>query len=206
MSLAFRTQLNVKENKQEILVASARVYENVSLTDPTPPEKLPCKTFTVMRPVGSSYPLHFEAETRKQRGTFLLEKSEQFLLSKFLALFEKMDPDVLMGHQLQEVDLSILLSRLKEKKTPGWHRLGRLKRGEWPKTFNRGGGFFAERHLIAGRLMCDVANDMGKVRFSWLSVENDMLTSPVSHDEMPIVELNGNVRTLPWRRKYTAGT
>ncbi|PIG87037.1 DNA polymerase alpha catalytic subunit, partial [Aspergillus arachidicola] len=162
MSLAFRTQLNVKENKQEILIASARVYENVSLTDTTPPEKVPCKTFTVMRPVGSSYPMHFEAETKRQRGTYILERSEQFLLSKFLALFEKMDPDVLMGHQLQEVDLSILLNRLKEKKTPGWHRLGRLKRGDWPKNFNRGGGFFAERHLIAGRLMCDVANDMGK--------------------------------------------
>ncbi|KAL2830735.1 DNA polymerase family B-domain-containing protein [Aspergillus pseudoustus] len=162
MSLSFRTQLNVKENKQEILIASARVYENVSLTETAPPEKLPCKTFTVMRPAGSSYPVNFEAEIRKQRGTYLLEKSEQFLLSKFLALFDKMDPDVLMGHQLQEVDLSVLLSRLKEKKTPGWHRLGRLKRGEWPKNFNRGGGFFAERHLVAGRLVCDVANDMGK--------------------------------------------
>ncbi|KAF9893880.1 DNA-directed DNA polymerase alpha catalytic subunit pol1 [Aspergillus nanangensis] len=161
MSLSFRTQLNVKDNKQEILVASARVYENVSLTDTTSPEKLPCKTFTVMRPAGSSYPMHFEAEVRKQRGTYMLERNEQFLLSKFLALFEKMDPDVLMGHQLQEVDLSILLNRLKEKKTPGWHRLGRLKRGDWPK-FNKGGGFFVERHLIAGRLMCDVANDMGK--------------------------------------------
>ncbi|KAJ0417328.1 DNA polymerase family B-domain-containing protein [Aspergillus carlsbadensis] len=162
MSLSFRTQLNVKENKQEILIASARVYENVSLTETAPPERLPCKTFTVMRPAGSSYPVNFEADIRKQRGTYLLEKSEQFLLSKFLALFDKMDPDVLMGHQLQEVDLSILLSRLKEKKTPGWHRLGRLKRGEWPKNFNRGGGFFTERHLVAGRLVCDVANDMGK--------------------------------------------
>ena len=165
MSLSFRTQLNVKENKQEILLASARVYENISLTDTTPPEKIPCKTFTVMRPAGSSYPMHFEAETRKQRGTFLLEKSEQFLLSKFLALFEKMDPDVIMGHQLQDVDLSILLNRMREKKTPGWHRIGRLKRGDWPKNFNKGGGFFAERQLIAGRLMCDTANDMGKVSF-----------------------------------------
>ena len=163
MSLSFRTQLNVKENKQEILVASARVYENIAITDTTPPEKIPCKTFTVMRPSGSTYPLGFEAETKKQRGTFMLEKSEQFLLSKFLALFDRMDPDVIMGYQLQEVDLSILLNRLKEKKTPGWHRLGRLKRGEWPKNFNKAGGFFTERHLIAGRLMCDVANDMGKV-------------------------------------------
>ena len=163
MSLALRTQLNVKENKQEILVASARVYENVSLTDTTPPEKLPSTTFTVMRPSGPSYPLGFEAETKKQKGTFMLEKSEQFLLSKFLALFEKMDPDVLMGHQLQEVDYSILLSRLREKKTPGWHRIGRLKSGEWPKNFNKAGNsFFAERQLVAGRLMCDLANDMGK--------------------------------------------
>jgi len=162
MSLSFRTQLNVKENKQEILLASARVYENISLTDTTPPEKLPCKIFTVMRPSGASYPMHFEAETRKQRGTFMLEKSEQFLLSKFLALFEKMDPDVIMGHQLQDVDLSILLNRMREKKTPGWHRIGRLKRGDWPKNFNKGGSFFAERQLIAGRLLCDTANDMGK--------------------------------------------
>lgn len=164
MSLSFRTQLNVKENKQEILIASARVYENVSVNETSPPERLPCKTFTVMRPAGSSYPINFEAETRKQKGTFMLEKSEQFLLSKFLALFERMDPDVIMGHQLQDVDLSILLNRMKEKKTPGWHRIGRLKRGEWPKNFNR--GFLSERHLISGRLMCDLANDMGKVSCS----------------------------------------
>ncbi|OAL38306.1 hypothetical protein AYO20_02365 [Fonsecaea nubica] len=162
MSLAFRTQLNVKENKQEILVASARVYENVSLTDTTPPEEMPSRTFTVMRPSGSAYPVGFEAETKKRNDTFMLEKTEQFLLSKFLALFERVDPDVLIGHQLQEVDYSILLSRLKEKKTPGWHRIGRLKRGEWPKSFGRGATFFAERQLLAGRLMCDLANDMGK--------------------------------------------
>lgn len=163
MSLALRTQLNTKENKQEILMVSARVYEDVSLTDTTAPEKIPSKTFTVMRPSKSSYPLGFETECTKQPGTLMLEKSEQFLLSKFLALFERMDPDVLMGFQLQDVDYSILLNRLREKKTPGWHRVGRMKRGDWPKNFNRGGSsFFAERHLLAGRLMCDLANDMGK--------------------------------------------
>lgn len=163
MSLALRTQLNVKENKQEILMASARVYEDVSLTDTTTPERLPSTTFTVMRPLASSYPTGFVAECKNQRGTLMLEKSEQFLLSKFLALFERTDPDVLMGFQLQEVDYSILLNRMREKKTPGWHRIGRMKRGDWPKNFNKGGSsFFAERHLLAGRLMCDVANDMGK--------------------------------------------
>ena len=142
MSLAFRTQHNIKDNKQEIVMVSARVYNDVSLTDTTPPHQMPSETFTIMRPTGSSYPIGFEADTKKQPGKWFLEKSEQFLLSKFLAIFERMDPDVLLGHNLQEVDYSTLLSRLREKKTPGWHRIGRLKRGEWPKTFGKTGSGF----------------------------------------------------------------
>ncbi|MCJ1390503.1 DNA-directed DNA polymerase alpha catalytic subunit pol1 [Xylographa bjoerkii] len=163
MSIALRTTLNVKENRQEILVASARVYENVSLTDTTPTDKLPCTTFTVMRPSETTFPVGFDAACKKQRGTVMLEKNEQLLLSKFLALLEKMDPDVLMGHQLQDVDYPILLSRMRERKTPGWHRIGRLRRSEWPKNIGKGGNsFFAERQLVSGRLLCDIANDMGK--------------------------------------------
>ena len=169
MSIALRTMLNVKENRQEILAASARVYEDVSLNDTTPPEKLPCKTFTVMRPAGASFPMGFETASKRQRGAIMLEKNEQLLLSKFLALLQQIDPDVLVGHQLQDVDYPILLSRMRERKTAGWHRIGRLRRSEWPKAMGKGGGsFFTERQLVSGRLLCDVANDMGKVRSSFL--------------------------------------
>ena len=193
MSLSFRTLLNVKENKQEIIVASARVYENVSLSDTTPAEKLPCKTYTILRPTDSSFPVGFENLTKKQRGTILLEKSENMLLSKFLALLERADPDVLVGHQLQEVDYPVLLSRFREKKTPGWHRIGRLRRTDWPKSFGKGNSsFFSERQIISGRLLCDVANDMGKVKcldtiyvhYSW---------SVVPHDQMSVLELDRDV-------------
>ena len=164
MSLALRTTWNVKENKQEILVASARVYENVSLTDTRPTEDLPCKTYTIIRPVDGSFPTGFDALCKKQRGSIMLEKTETILLAKFLALLERADPDVLMGHQLQDVDYSVLLSRFREKKTPGWHRIGRLRRHDWPKNIAKGGSsFFVERQLISGRLLCDVANDMGRV-------------------------------------------
>ncbi|KAI4118514.1 MAG: hypothetical protein LQ345_001448 [Seirophora villosa] len=163
MSISLRTMLNVKENKQEILVASARVYENISLTDMTSPEDLPCKTYTMMRPAETAFPTGFETLAKQQRGTIMTEKSEQMLLSKFLALLERTDPDVLMGHQLQDVDYPILLSRLRERKTPGWHRIGRMKRSDWPKSMGKGGSsFFSERQLISGRLLCDIANDMGK--------------------------------------------
>ena len=164
MSVALRTMLNGKENKQEILVASARVYENISLKDTTPPEQLPCQTFTVVRPIGHNYPIGLETETQKQRGTIRLEKNEPMLLSAFLAKIQQYDPDVLVGHQLEGIDYSILLSRMRERKTPGWHRVGRMKRSDWPKNLGKlGGSFFAERQLVSGRLLCDLANDLGKV-------------------------------------------
>ncbi|KAI9820246.1 MAG: DNA-directed DNA polymerase alpha catalytic subunit pol1 [Pycnora praestabilis] len=163
MSIALRTMLDVKENKQEILVASARIYENVSLNDTTPPEKLPCRTFTIMRPAGPSFPIGFETETQKHKGGIALKKTEQELLSHFMAILQKTDPDVLVGHQLDNVDYSILLSRMRERRTPHWHRIGRMKRSEWPRNMGKGGGsFFAERQLVSGRLLCDLANDQGK--------------------------------------------
>ena len=173
LSLALRTTLNVKENKQEILIASARVYENISLSDTTAPENLPCKSYTIMRPVDGSFPIGFDALSKKQRGTILLEKSEAALLSRFLAILQRADPDVLIGHQLQDVDYPVLLNRFREKKTPGWHRISRLRRSDWPKNFGKGtGNFFSERQLICGRLLCDVANDMGKVSsyFIWILI------------------------------------
>ncbi|KAF7444058.1 DNA polymerase [Pyrenophora tritici-repentis] len=163
MSLSLRTTFNAKDNKQEILMASAMIYDNFSLTDTTPVDQMQCKSFTIMRPNGSSFPIGFEKEVEKIKGNMYLKKTEQELLSLLMAMFQRHDPDVLIGHRLDDVDYSVLLSRLREKKTPGWHRIGRLKRSDWPKSMGKGGGsFFAEKQLASGRLLCDLANDLGK--------------------------------------------
>ena len=163
MSIALRTTMNVNENKQEILAISARIYDKVSLNDTTPTEKLPSKTYTLIRPIEASFPTGFDALCKKQRGSIIQAKNEQLLLAQFLAHLERVDPDVLVGHQLQDVDYPILLSRMRERKVHSWHRIGRMRRSEWPKIFGKGGAsFFAERQLVSGRLLCDVANDMGK--------------------------------------------
>ena len=168
MSIALRTMLNVKDNKQEILSISARVYRNISLTDTTDPEKLPCQSFTIIRPVATSFPIGFEIEVkRRAKGEVKLVKQEQEILSFFLAQLNLVDPDVLIGHQLEGVDFSILLSRLQAKKTPQWSRIGRFKRTTWPSSMGKmGGNFFAERSLLSGRLLCDLANDAGKSAMS----------------------------------------
>ncbi|KAF2761319.1 DNA polymeras-like protein alpha catalytic subunit [Pseudovirgaria hyperparasitica] len=163
MSISLRTKFNEKDNKPEILMVSSRVYENVSLLDTTPPEKLPCKTFTVMRPGSEAFPPGFKTDTEKHQGTIKLEKNEQSLLSIFMAILQKVDPDVLVGHRLDDFDYPVLLNRMREKKTPGWHRIGRLKRSDWPKNMGKGASsHFLEKQLAAGRLHCDLANDMGK--------------------------------------------
>ncbi|KAF2665566.1 DNA polymerase alpha catalytic subunit [Microthyrium microscopicum] len=162
MSMSFRTTFDASANKQEILIASARIYENISLADTTPAERLPSKTFTIMRPIEGHYPIGFQDELAHHKGFIGMEKTESALLSKFMAALGNADPDVLMGHKLDDVDIPILLNRLKERKTPGWHRIGRLRRSDWPKTMGRGGSNFSERQIVAGRLLCDLANDLGK--------------------------------------------
>ncbi|EEY20899.1 DNA polymerase alpha catalytic subunit [Verticillium alfalfae VaMs.102] len=65
--------------------------------------------------------------------------------------------------KLEGVDYSVLLNRIHEKKTPQWSRLGRLRRTVWPSSIGKtGGNVFAERQVMSGRLLCDLANDAGK--------------------------------------------
>lgn len=164
MSMAMRTVFNVKDNKQEILAISARIYENVSLSDTTPADKLPCRTFTLIRPSGGAFPMGFETAAKSRKmGLVKTMRQETEMLAFFLAQVDVVDPDVILGHQLEGVDYSVLLNRLHEKKVHQWSRLGRLRRAQWPSSIGKvGGNVFAERQVMAGRLLCDLGNDAGK--------------------------------------------
>lgn len=159
MSVAFRTILNKKDNKMEIVVASARVYHNLNLEDPTPPESLPSQKFTISRPLRNVFPNGYEQEARRQG--ILLERNETALLNAFLTKWHNADPDIIVGHDWETSNYGTLLARLREKRIANWHRIGRMKRSEWPKITGRG-GFYAERSLAIGRLMCDLSNDLGR--------------------------------------------
>jgi DNA polymerase alpha subunit A len=51
-----------------------------------------------------------------------------FLISLTTANIHRNDPDVIVGHNIIDFDLDVLLHRLKINKTEHWSRLGRLKR------------------------------------------------------------------------------
>ncbi|EEB06508.2 DNA polymerase alpha catalytic subunit [Schizosaccharomyces japonicus yFS275] len=161
MSLAFRTLVNHQVNKQEIFSISARVYENVNIESPIVAEDTASTSFTVIRPLKQIFPNGFEAEARKSKSNIRCERTEIALLNYFLEKLQNADPDVLIGHDF-EVSYSILLSRMREKRIRNWHRIGRLRRYEWPKITNRGSQQFIERQLASGRLLCDLSNDLGR--------------------------------------------
>ena len=89
MSLAIRTVMNHKDNRQEVVLVSGRVYENVSLDDPTPADKLPCYGFTLIRPLeGGVFPVGFEAELKKTglSNRVLVQRNEASLFNLFTGI------------------------------------------------------------------------------------------------------------------------
>ena len=80
------------------------------------------------------------------------------MLAFFLAKIHKIDPDLIIGHDMVGFKLDVLLHRLAYTKVPHWSRVGRLKRSMMPRLSGPGGfGISAsERIAMAGRMVCDV--------------------------------------------------
>lgn len=83
----------------------------------------------------SDVPFPFDTKEALSQCKFTtIEKleTERALLSFFLARIAKIDPDLVVGHDLQGGDFDILVHRLYINKIPNWSRLGRLKRSVIP--------------------------------------------------------------------------
>ncbi|KAF3196830.1 DNA polymerase alpha catalytic subunit [Orbilia oligospora] len=161
MSLAIRTKIGHNDNKPEIISITGRVYDNVALDETRPVDELPWSCFTICRPVGQSFPVGFQSAISGQQTIIKPEKTEAGLLSLFLAKLQSTDPDIFIGHGLEENIYGTLIHRMKECKVLNWHRIGRMRRNQWPNNLGRG-GYFAEKQIVSGRLMCDLSNDLGK--------------------------------------------
>jgi len=59
--------------------------------------------------------------------------SERALLTFFLAKLSKIDPDMIVGHDICSHVLSTLVNRLETNKIQNWSKIGRLRRTLFPK-------------------------------------------------------------------------
>ncbi|GME83437.1 unnamed protein product [Ambrosiozyma monospora] len=80
-------------------------------------------------------------------------------------MVKKSDPDVFIGHKLENVSLDILIHRMYDLKINTWSTFGRRNKKQFPDKFGRSSGrnsIFQLREICAGRLLCDIANEMGQ--------------------------------------------
>ena len=79
-------------------------------------------------------PRPFSTHPQFQGFNVEISPSERALLGYFLAKLHRLDPDVVVGHNLAGFGLEVLQHRLAACNVPQWSRIGRLKRKDMPKV------------------------------------------------------------------------
>lgn len=161
MGLSIRTRITA--SSMEIVAISARFYQNVNVDGTAQASQLPVVSCTCVRPIDKVFPTGFKSAVdtfHQKQGvrTITTVASENALLSWFMAQVQRFDPDVIIGHELESIQLQVLLSRLRDLKVQFWSKMGRTKRSNWPTRIDD----FTVRTLMSGRLIFDLSNDFGR--------------------------------------------
>ncbi|RXN25789.1 DNA polymerase alpha catalytic subunit [Labeo rohita] len=154
MSISLKTVQNPKTHQNEIVSLAALIHHKFHLDKAPPRPPFQTHFCVVSKPNDCIFPYDFKDAVRKKNGIVEIAGTERALLGFFLAKMHKIDPDVLVGHDIFGFDLEVLLQRINVCKVPHWSKIGRLRRANMPKLGGRSG--FAEKSATCGRLVCDV--------------------------------------------------
>ncbi|KAJ4821496.1 DNA polymerase [Rhynchospora pubera] len=170
MAINLKTVIG-KYNTHEIVSASLVCCHKTKIDTSMENEKEwkgAVNSFTVVRKIeGGIFPIGYNkalSDWNSRTGyTLVLESSgERALLNRLMTEIHKMDPDVLVGHNISGFDLDVLLHRAQACKVPSscWSKIGRLKRSVMPKLKGRksiygSGASPGIMSCVAGRLLCD---------------------------------------------------
>ncbi|XP_041439483.1 DNA polymerase alpha catalytic subunit-like isoform X1 [Xenopus laevis] len=154
LSLSMKTVQNAKTHQNEIVAIAALVHHTFPL-DKAPPQP-PFQThFCVLSKLNDCiFPYDYNEAVKQKNANIEIALTERTLLGFFLSKIHKIDPDVIVGHDIYGFDLEVLLQRINSCKVPFWSKIGRLRRSVMPKLGGRSG--FAERNAACGRIICDI--------------------------------------------------
>ncbi|KAK6459207.1 DNA-directed DNA polymerase alpha [Scheffersomyces xylosifermentans] len=166
-SISVQSMLNTKQNKQEVVSVSLATFRDLPQDAPIDESLQPDEIVTLVRPVGAAtVPPGLQQLAQKSGLQLRILPSEKVLLNCLTALVKTIDPDVFMGHRLENISLDVLVQRMFDNKVTTWSTFGRRNRKAWPERFGRNNGGFGNnlliREIFQGRLMCDIANEMGQ--------------------------------------------
>jgi len=154
LSLALKTIVDPMSHQHQIVAATGVLHPDVPLDASKPPtSKEAVIAFQLVRPVNSdTLPPGFS----QQNPNVLSQPNERALLNCLLAKLQVIDPDFLMGHNIEGFELDLLLTRMKQFKVQQWSKLGRLHLREPPRSKKVAGGRSTHYGVLTpGRLLLD---------------------------------------------------
>ncbi|XP_012304282.1 DNA polymerase alpha catalytic subunit isoform X1 [Aotus nancymaae] len=154
MAFSMKTMQNAKIHQNEIIAIAALVHHSFALDKAAPQPPFQSHFCVVSKPKDCIFPHDFKEEIEKKNVKLEVAATERTLLGFFLAKVHKIDPDIIVGHNIYGFELEVLLQRINVCKAPHWSKIGRLKRSNMPKLGGRSG--FGERSATCGRMICDV--------------------------------------------------
>ncbi|XP_038658169.1 DNA polymerase alpha catalytic subunit [Scyliorhinus canicula] len=154
LSVSMKTVQNSKTHQNEIVVLAAFVHHKFPLDRAAPQPPFQAHFCVISKPSDCIFPYDFREVLARKNAKVEVAATERTLLGYFLAKIHKIDPDVLVGHDIYGFDLDVLLQRINVCKVPHWSKIGRLRRSAMPKLGGRGG--FVEKNAACGRLICDI--------------------------------------------------
>jgi len=154
LSLNLVTHVSPKTNEEEIVMASGLYTPELPVTAAPSVEHLrKSSSFTVICP---------GTRQNMPKVSFDVESvpSEAVLLNFLLAKLQRLEPDILVGHDLLGGIVEKLLTRMRVRGTPKWSRLGRLVQSrKLTEVFGTNKSMYARASsvssAISGRLPCD---------------------------------------------------
>ena len=119
-------------------------------------------------------------------GNLYLANDEKNLLITFITKINSIDPDIIVGHNLNSKHLDLILSRISFYKSPNWTKLSHFKRNVIPNHLRSANNSEYCRNCFAGRLLCDTFDNT-----------KDILFKETNYDLRTICEKHLNLKNLP---------
>ncbi|KAH3827648.1 hypothetical protein DPMN_129588 [Dreissena polymorpha] len=160
MTLNLRTLPNTKTHQNEIIGAACLINPSFHMDRPAPEQPFQQHFCAISKPNDCIFPWDFNEKVQKESRKMKVEvlPTERALLGFLLAKIHKIDPDLIVGHDIYGYDLDILLHRINANKIPHWSKIGRLKRTVMPKlsSYPSRGASHSEKSAMCGRMVCDI--------------------------------------------------
>ncbi|KAL1512623.1 hypothetical protein ABEB36_002186 [Hypothenemus hampei] len=184
ISINFRFATNKVKNQNEILMVSCVTQTKYFFNKPPPNPLFDQHFCVILTSPKHQLPINIYEHLKNYKGTRVQKMdSEKALLNFLSAQFHKIDPDIVVGHDLQGFQIDVLAKRLAQTNSISFNKFTRLKRAQ---------KYVTNSQFFIGRLVADIkvsAKELIKARtYDLASLCQQILKIP----ENPLIDLQAD--------------